>query len=122
MHDFEEHGTISVIGQMHFWIIFATAITAITLAMVMKPVWLGFEREAFVESHQYVESHKDKLMTDIEEYDGLEAQIRIYEESGSSRIVEGLRMQQSSLKKRIRASLAKIPEQHHPSNVGRFSK
>ncbi len=122
MSNIEEHGKILGLSHMYFWSGVTAVIAVVTLVMMMKPVWLGFEREAFVESYQYVESHKDKMLTDVEKYDELEVQILMYEKSGDTKIVDGLRMQQRSLKKRIRASLAKIPAQHHPNNVERFSR
>jgi len=123
MNDLQEHGKILGISQLYFWTAFGMLFMSSLVALWLKPAFLGFEREAFVESHQYVEAHKDSLLTNIEEYDELEAEIAKYEQDeANEKIVAGLRAQQKSLKKRIRASLAKIPQEHHPADVERFSR
>ncbi len=122
--DLKEHGTILGIGAIYVWVGIGIVVMATTLIMYIKPVWLGMEREAFVESHQYVESHKDKLMASIEEYDELEMEIAKYEQADgdNEKIIEGMRQMQWSLSTRIRNSLSKIPKEHHPSNTERFNR
>lgn len=106
-----------------YWVLGVILVTGTTFFTVMlKPQWLGFEREAYVESHQYVESQKSQLLTNIEKHDELEAEISKYEKIGEDKIIPNLRMQQDSLKKKIRASLEKIPEDQQPSNVDRFKR
>lgn len=120
-NELQEHGKIIGISAGYFWIGLGTLIASTTLVLAMRPTWLGMEREAFVESHQYIESHRDKLLTDISKYDELGSEIAKYEEDGGhDKIVSGLKMQKKSLSSRIRDSLSKIPAEHHPENVKRF--
>ena len=122
-NELHEHGKIIGISAGYFWIGLGTLIAATTVILSMKPAWLGMEREAFVESHQYVESQRDSLLTNIEKYDELEADIAKYEEDGGhDKIGSGLKLQQKSLAARIRDSLSKIPAEHHPENVKRFQR
>lgn len=106
-----------------YWLLGVGLIVATSFGVaILRPTWLSMERDAYVESHQYVESQMTQLLTNIEKYDELEAEILKYEKSGDHKIVAGLRMQQRSLKKRIRASLGKIPPDQHPSDTNRFQR
>ncbi len=122
MENFEHHGKIIGTGTMYIWYAVGTVISIALITAMLRPAFLGFERETFVESHQYVESHRDQVLTSIEKYDELTTEIAKYEQADGdyTRIIDGLLMQQRSLAKRIRASLEKIPEEHHPSNTERF--
>ena len=43
-----------------FWFILGSILVAglSWTTLMLKPAWLGFERKAYVSSHQYIESHR----------------------------------------------------------------
>ena len=89
----------------------------------LRPTWLGYERKAYVESHQYVEARKNEVLTNVTKYDELTTEIAKYERGGqdNTKIIAGLKAQQQSLKNKIKAALAKIPREEWPIGVERFS-
>ncbi len=109
-----------------FWVILVTAaVVGMTFVHYwLQPTWLGYEHKAFVESHQYIEARKTELLTNIEKYDDLTVQIAKYEQSPDKyvNIITGLKAQQRSLARKIRAALTKIPKTEHPEGVERFEK
>lgn len=103
-----------------FWAVLITGVCigATTLTYCMRPTWLGMERKANVESHQYVEARKAEIIADIQQYDELET--RIAQNSDNAKVADSLRMQQRSVKRKIQAAMAKIPQDSWPEGAGRF--
>jgi len=86
----------------------------------LRPVGLAMKRKTDVQSHQYVEARKTELSTFVETYDELDVDIAKYEDLGKDKIVLGLKAQKKSLKKKIRATLIKIPVSDRPAGMERF--
>lgn len=106
-----------------FWALGIALIIGTTFVFAwLRPAFLGFERKASVESHQYVETQKTQLLTFMEKHDELSAEILKYEASGHDGIAKGLKAQQRSLERRIRAAMAKIPRDEWPHGAERFEK
>jgi len=106
-----------------FWAILITAVVVgITFVHYwLQPTWLGYEHKAFTDSHQYVEARKTEVLTNVEKYDELTAEIAKYEKGeGNEKIIAGLKAQQRSLAKKIRAALARIPKDEWPEGSERF--
>ena len=120
--EIDEHATISGLTIWYVGLGVGLLVAVGLLSAWMRPVWLGFERDAFVASHQYVESHKTKIHTLMEKHDELGVQIAKYKKAEDDDIVTGLQAQQKSLARRIRASAIKIPEDTRPLGTERFMK
>lgn len=103
-----------------FWciLVFGSMLAMTTLTYCMRPHWIGMEREADVASHQYVEARKTEVLTNIQAYDELGT--RIVQNEGNDRVTDALKMQQGSLKKKIKNALAKIPKDTWPEGSERF--
>lgn len=88
----------------------------------LQPTWLGYEHKAFVSSHQYIEARKTEVLENMAKYDELTVEIAKYEQADgdNSKIIAGLKMQQRSLAKKIKAALAKIPQEEWPDGSERF--
>ena len=73
----EIKGTLKFQGYLLYWAVcLFVVLTLFTAgAWYLKPVWLGFERKAFVASHQYIESAQDALVKMADKYDGLSISI-----------------------------------------------
>ena len=52
-----------------FWALGIAAILGVIsfAAIALRPAWLGFERAAFVSSHQYIESKRTAILNDLVE-------------------------------------------------------
>jgi len=119
--DVELHAEITGLGCWYWAIGLVLIIITGFITMWLRPVWLGFERKADVASHQYVEARKNEVLTNVEKYDELTAEIAKYEKGeGNEKIVAGLKAQQKSLKAKIKAALAKIPKGERPAGTERF--
>lgn len=69
--------TLKVQGYLLYWAISLFVVIGLftAAAWYLKPVWLGFERKAFIASHQYIESAQDALVKMADKYDGLSTSI-----------------------------------------------
>jgi hypothetical protein len=121
-HDAEDHGIVSGYVIWYFFLFLGLVVAGVFIAAWLRPTWLGYEREAYVESHQYVETVKQEVVTLVGKYDELTTEIEKYKalDGDNSKIVAGLEMQQRSLKKRINAALVKISEKDWPEGSRRF--
>jgi len=84
----------------------------VSITWAFKPVWLGFEREALKNSHQYSETTERLVLDLVDEYQGLETEIAKYEantETDTTAIVDGLRGQQASILARIKREARQTP-------------
>ncbi len=93
------------------------AVVFITLVLFFQPVWLGFQRTAYKQSHQYVEAKESMLLQWIAEYGALEAQILDIEDDGVAAALTG---QQASLLDRIRLEADRVPSGALPAPVTDF--
>lgn len=119
--DIDEMDVHATLGRgFLFWaiLIIGVSIAGTTLTYCMKPVWFGMEREAAVESHQYVEARKTEIVTNIQKHD--ELGVRIAQNEGNTKVVEALEMQQRSLKKKIQLAMSKITEDSWPAGARKF--
>lgn len=117
--DLETHAEVTGLA-IWYWIVgLFMLIAGTTVVLWMKPVWLGFEREAAVESHQYIEARKTEVITDIQKHDELTTNIAKFE--GNDKVVSGLKSQQKSLEHKIQAALSKIPKDEWPAGTERFA-
>jgi len=108
--------TRGVVGYSLLAMLVAAGVT--TFFLWLKPLWLSLEREADVNSHQYVEARKTEVLTNIQKYDELST--RITQNQSNTKVVEALRMQQRSLKMKIKNALVKIPRESRPEGTRRF--
>lgn len=117
----EELGAHAKLTGMLLWyggfLAFILAVSA-TIVALTKPVWLGFERRASVASLQYTEARRTEIIADIAQYDSLAVQIAKNKDNAA--VVEALESQQRSLATKIRAAMAKIPEDAWPEGARRF--
>jgi len=92
------------------------------IILAFKPVFLGFERKAFKQSHQYVEGHETALLMWVDEYNENETEIAKYEaaEGDFSQVIAGLESQQTSQLARIHTEAAKMPSGTVPESVETF--
>lgn len=119
----DEVKDLSLLGRISiFWWILAVLLVAGTITFFgwLRPMWLGQERNAFTHSHQYIESKKAEIITNMEKYDELTADIAKYKASGHEDIAEGLKAQQKSLATKIRNALLLVPEDAWPEGSRRF--
>lgn len=91
------------------WILFlfllGIGLTALTYWL--KPVWLGFERKAFVASHQYQEAHLTQLANLKEKKAELEVELA---KTTDTTIEEALRGQIEAIKIRIKTEERKLSQ------------
>ena len=93
-------------------------IVATTMIYMMKPTWLGMEREAAQESHQYVESKRERLLTNAEQYEKLGVDVaKLQATEGNEQVVEGLKRQQRALLSRMKTDAQLIPKSEVPASV-----
>ena len=122
MDEFEDD--VFFVRKFLFWAILvgAVSVSATYVHYWLQPTWLGYERKAFVESHQYVEARKTEILTNMEKYDELTVDIAKYEQApgDNSQIIAGLKAQQRSLAAKIRAALANLPKDAWPAGAERF--
>lgn len=106
---------LSVAWRIFFYAAIFIVIGAVAtgFAYWLKPVWLGFERKAFVESHQYIEARQASIQTLKTELADVETKIAEYtaaNEGGQyNQVLTNLRSQKEAIKRRIAAENAKLP-------------
>ena len=104
----------------YWWIVIALLIGATVSGVYLaKPVWLGFERRAFVASPQYVEARRTELLQLAGEVRGIDVKIAAADNSSTR---EALRLQRDALVARMRESIALIPADAVPSEVHRVMR
>lgn len=90
------------VGGIVLLIAFVISMTA--LGYWLKPLWLGMERNAYVESHQYSEARKDEMLKIVDNIEEVSSQIAGTE---NEKLIEQLEMQKDSLRSRLRRVAAK---------------
>lgn len=122
MHDrYDEHIGIGV-AAIWFWAIGGALVLATVLVVaLLRPMFLGFERKAAVQSHQYIEAYRESATRKMSEYHELEVELAKYKRQGGARdVIEGIEMQKRALKIEIRTTLAKLPKDEHPEGSEMF--
>jgi len=106
-----------------FWSLVAFGISvAVTLALLaLKPTFLSMEREAYQNSHQYVDAHAtaiNKLVTSITQTETKIAKYTAEMKAGGAdytQVIEGLRAQKAAFINEINQKAATMPDGEIPS-------
>lgn len=112
-------------GNTMKWVLFGLLLVFVvgTVTMMMKPTWLGLEREAVQESHQYVEGKRDALLSWSAEYEKLGVQIAKYSKNPENGdVVEGLKRQRRALLAKISKDAQLMPKGEVPESVTKLLK
>jgi len=109
------------ISSRLFWysmLVVIIIIFATTALLQMKPEWLGYEREAYTSSHQYIEGHQTAMMQIASEIRQLDSRIASLEEgSGETELSHRLGLQRGALVSQLRMEAARLPDAEVPSEV-----
>jgi hypothetical protein len=92
-------------------VVIALGLAATTAAYIIKPVWLGFERKAFIESHQYKESQQQAIRTLETELADVNAKIAEYRAADDPKyagVIQSLESQRTAIQRRIAEEKAKL--------------
>jgi len=102
----------------------ACVILFMLLILSVKPAFLGFERAAFKESHQYVESKETQLLQLVTEYHDLDVEIAKYQADNDAGqydvVIAGQRAQRDALETRIKTEAQRVPKGALPESVETF--
>ena len=116
----------SLFGKITAWAIGLTVVSCccVIVALMFKPAFLGFERQAYKQSHQYVETKESQLLQWVDEYYALGAEIAKYQADNEDEhyniVIAGLQSQQLSLETRIEIEAQRIPDGALPPSVEDF--
>ncbi len=116
----EVTGSIFGITRGIFWLIVVMlTIGAVgTGVWMVKPYWLGLERQAYVASHQYVEAQRAAMITMHTQVLGIDASLVRPGVSVATRAT--LSTQKAALIARLREAAAKVPADAVPPAVIRL--
>lgn len=94
----------------------------VTIILAMRPAWMGFERKAIKESHQYVESKETMLLTWLDEYREVEVQIATAKaaEEPDAALIASLEMQRDTMGDRIEREAQRVDRDALPESVREF--
>lgn len=126
MSDFEqtpftkEEGIMA--GRLFIWAIIIALIVGVMAIVTYSfyPALLGIEREAFVQSHQYVEARHSAIFTYYDEYSGLSTQIAQLKgdtTNDHTTVITAMESQQSAILMQIRNEARKLPEGEVPAEI-----
>jgi hypothetical protein len=97
-----------------------------TTLYAMKPVWLGFEREAVKASHQYVESSETGMLNWIEAYADANTKISEYRLRSDAdtkpvqTLIANLESQKAVLYRRVKTRAARVGKDNLSDEVTLF--
>ncbi len=116
----EVTGSIFGITRGIFWLVVVMlTIGAVgTGVWMVKPYWLGLERQAYVASHQYVEARRAEMMTMHTQVLGINTSIA--RPGTSAQLKASLGIQKAALLARLREAAAKVPADAVPPAVIRL--
>ena len=108
-----------------YWVIVLTVIGMglTALGYATKPLWLSMEREAYQNSHQYVDAHTtaiNKLATSIAQADTKIAKYTAEMNAGGpnyTQVIEGLKAQKSAFMTEINQKAATMPRGEIPNSA-----
>lgn len=116
----EVTGSIFGITRGVFWllILMLTVGGVGTGVWMVKPYWLGLERQAYVASHQYVEAQRAAMITIHTQIIGIDPQL--VRSDLSAQLKQALVTQRSALIARLRELAVKVPSDAVPPSVIRL--
>ena len=113
----KEHGKITA-GVIWYSIVAQIIILLLSFGtMYFYPHLLGLERKAFKASHQYKESKQTAIITLVEKYNSVSAEIAKYTALEEVEIVKSLHLQRKSIKARIRKDVNLLPMEEVPQSA-----
>ena len=116
----EVTGSIFGITRGVFWllILMLTVGGVGTGVWMVKPYWLGLERQAYVASHQYVEAQRAAMISMHTQITGINSSIA--RPGLSAQLKAALGTQKAALIARLREAAAKVPSDAVPPSVIRL--
>lgn len=114
----EVEATGVILTRGWFWLamVVLTVFVLGTGYWMAKPYWLGLERQAYVASHQYVESQRTAMLDLAAQVEKLDA--RLTTATGAQK--SALASQRIALVDRIKAAADKIPADAIPPRINRI--
>ena len=98
----------------------------VTTIYMVRPVWLGFERQAVKASHQYIEANETALLAWIDEHKAAQAKISEYELRDDAdspkvqRAISDLKQQQRYLQTQVQTHANRVKSKGLPPAVHDF--
>jgi len=118
----EVTGTIFGLTRGAFWLLvmIGTMGAIGTGYWMVKPYWLGLERQAYTASHQYVEARKTALLDLASEVEKINTAIARTVVGNRGQLKRALAGQRTALVDRMKTEAAKIPADAVPARVYRI--
>lgn len=88
------------------------------VAIIAKPAWLRYEREVFVNSHQYVEARSDEVNDLVNDYQELETRLAIHSSNEEAALT--IQLQLDAIEDRIIDTCNSMHREQIPASAQRF--